>query len=412
MTSLLLSPPPVLQTLLLLTGSSYLLFSWGKAVGERQRRMLREKEEEERIRREEEERERLVNESTVLVNGDEAEAETEAEVGEGEEKEKEEQHVNGLPNGKGESNDMEKSTASPPPPPLTSFPHPSPGKRSRSSSPIPPSSSLEEAATETGTSKDESGALARPQAPLLHPTTHSLLLPRPPLPSHPSPSSTILEGEGEVGVGEEGGLGEGRRVDSRTERQYLTLSWWLVNRGWREVESRSKQTQIPPHSLSPPSSFPPPSLESSTLYLSGLSPADCVLTPSLSSLLSETRDFLDSPDFSLVSSLLIDKAFDTLLKSIEPVFRSPPAERHEGEEEEVRSWDAVGAKKGVRFQEVGGREMEMEKSVRLASLLPTVARQSREMVQSIPNEWVEALAEVREMKEWAAVVYSAFEEEE
>lgn len=64
--------------------------------------------------------------------------------------------------------------------------------------------------------------------------------------------------------------------------------------------------------------------------------------------------------------LLLDRLFAQLVEGLEGAFRAPAAQ--EGE-------------KGSRFEDVG------ERTARLAGLLPTVARQSRRVLDEVPNEY-------------------------
>jgi peroxin-3 len=128
------------------------------------------------------------------------------------------------------------------------------------------------------------------------------------------------------------------------------------------------------------------------------------VTPALRSLLGETSDALDSPDGALVRSLCLDRLFSLASEKLEPAFQSsatPDA-----------SANAVDGR-GVRFEDV------TEQTVKLASLLPLLARLTNPQAEGSVfgngvqgNEWTEALEEVRELREFSAVLYSSWDRDD
>lgn len=126
--------------------------------------------------------------------------------------------------------------------------------------------------------------------------------------------------------------------------------------------------------------------EQESLSESGLpqSVAASGISPQLRVLLNETQDFLDSPDFSIVLRSCLDKSFELLSSSLGHLFVNMPA---------VSSG---------RFEEVS------ERRVRLAAILPALARASHSILQDTPNEYADALASNRELQEFSAVVFSHF----
>lgn len=108
------------------------------------------------------------------------------------------------------------------------------------------------------------------------------------------------------------------------------------------------------------------------------------ISPQLRDLLNETQDFLDSPDFSIVLRSCLDKTFELLSSSLSHLFVNMPTV-------------ASG-----RFEEVS------EKKVRLAAILPALARAGHSILQDTPNEYADALASNRELQEFSAVVFSHF----
>jgi peroxin-3 len=127
--------------------------------------------------------------------------------------------------------------------------------------------------------------------------------------------------------------------------------------------------------------FPPPSSpeELETLSSGGIASSDLFISAPLRHLLNETSDFLESADGNKIRSLCLDRLISTFEASLENVFSrgvaSPAAslllERSE-----------VGGEM-MRFEDVG------ELRIRLASLLPKLARGSHLVMNGMPNEYVE-----------------------
>ena len=125
-------------------------------------------------------------------------------------------------------------------------------------------------------------------------------------------------------------------------------------------------------------------------------------SPPFDTLLEETRSLLQSPDFSAVLESCLDRATDTLFKSIKDTTFV----------QDGSSVDADGA----------------PLQLRLASLLPDLARWSHLAFNGLPNELVDVralhrslqpcphisyplqhLAEIREVEAFSAIIYSKFE---
>jgi peroxin-3 len=108
------------------------------------------------------------------------------------------------------------------------------------------------------------------------------------------------------------------------------------------------------------------------------------ISPQLRSLLNETQDFIDSPDFSIVLRSCLDQSFEVLSSSLAHLFVDMP--------------DVSAG----RFEEVPA------KKVRLAAILPALARASHSVLEDSPNEFADALGSNRELQEFSAVVFSHF----
>ncbi|KAI0252869.1 Peroxin-3 [Lactifluus subvellereus] len=214
---------------------------------------------------------------------------------------------------------------------------------------------------------------------------------------------------------EEGMWREG--VDAETERKFLTLSWWILNVGWKDVGERvrrgveevfegvslkNKISVIELHrligdvrrrveheitfegterrinflsTLLPPTS----SMLSHLLTCGGFPLAHSdAHEPAFMALLEETRDLLTSPDFALVLERSLDGATKLLSDGLsQNVFV--------GEESE------------------GG-----EVRLRTASVLPGLARWSSLALNGLPNELVDCLSDSHEVASFAAIIYSNY----
>lgn len=234
----------------------------------------------------------------------------------------------------------------------------------------------------------------------------------------------------EEAEGEEDVRWSGEDVDEDVERKYLTLSWWLLHIGWRDVAARvrpaveevlqgvslksklsmkdiqdlfdqirgqveftdeTKQRRTDIVSAIFPLS---PSAEQNVLIQGGISPHLATIDPPLRNLLNETKAFVASPDFELVWSLALDRVCNTALSGIEQeVFGESPIDA-------VTEGDASATIVEVE-----------EKTERLAGILPGLARWCHPALYSMPNELVEALGSMRELAGLAAIIYSSYDEQ-
>lgn len=221
--------------------------------------------------------------------------------------------------------------------------------------------------------------------------------------------------------------------DFETNRKYLTFSWWLLHKGWREVmlkvqtavkdvfgtlnlrdditmerfaeltldvrkrvegftEADRRDRKWLPYLL------PPRDQEEYVLKESGITtsaasqlpPSDTSVdeTP-LRRLLDETSDLIDSPPFTQVLTLLLDAGFSMLVdqKIAQQSFKVPLADP------DVDS---------SRIVEIGDI-----KPVKLPIVLATLTRQAHSIGNGVPNEYLQAMEQVRDLEAFAAVVYSS-----
>ncbi|KAL9610321.1 MAG: hypothetical protein Q9167_004952 [Letrouitia subvulpina] len=237
--------------------------------------------------------------------------------------------------------------------------------------------------------------------------------------------------------------------DFETNRKFLTFSWWLLHRGWRDimrqVEAAVKETFA---SLNPRDDVPlerfsgavlevrrevegatpeerrsrkwlpyllptqdqeelvlresamlaaPPlhvSASSAIPSLSENSPSDTQISPSspLRRLLDETSDLIDSPAFSQTLTLLLDTTFSHLTdqKLRSEAYKLPGiSNRSPNDVEENTDLHPAGA------------------SAKLANILAVMTRQAHAIGNGVPNEYAQAMDGVSELEAFAAVVYGS-----
>ncbi|KAI0061109.1 hypothetical protein BV25DRAFT_1917083 [Artomyces pyxidatus] len=209
-------------------------------------------------------------------------------------------------------------------------------------------------------------------------------------------------------------------VDEETERKYLTLSWWILNVGWKDVGERVRRAveevfegvslkgklgPIELHrlisdvrrrvehevtfegierrinfvsTLLPPTS----SALAHLLTRGGFPPSHSdVHEPAFTTLLEETRDLLASSDFMVVLERSLDRATEVLFDGLSnDVFGGPGGE----EGDDVR--------------------------LRFASVLPGLARWSSLTLNGLPNVLVDSMADLHEVAAFAAIIYSNYED--
>jgi peroxin-3 len=223
--------------------------------------------------------------------------------------------------------------------------------------------------------------------------------------------------------------------DFETNRRYLTFSWWLLHRGWREVmlkvHGAVKEVFGP---LSPRDDItlerfaeltlevrkrvegvteadrqasrwlqyllPARDLEDFVLKESGMTsgitppvpqPSSLSAVTPLRRLLDETSDLVDSPPFTLVLTLLLDAGFSLLVdeKISQQSFKVPPA-------------SDIADLNAPRVQEIVDA-----RPVKLPIVLATLTRQAHKIGNGVPNEYLQAMEKVRDLEAFAAVVYSS-----
>ncbi|KAK3826486.1 MAG: Peroxin-3 [Linnemannia elongata] len=225
------------------------------------------------------------------------------------------------------------------------------------------------------------------------------------------------------------------QLDFQTEKKYLTFSYWLLHEGWRrwsekvrdvvedviggislkktftssdfsdllgEIRSRLEYTEdmegerIPVNMreyMLPDEA----SDEREVLRAGGVDEFDLVVDPVLRNLLDETRDFIDSPDFTTVLKSTLTTTFSRFNLALQPTFNpfllSPPQSGSSAVIAEIED------------------DEDIDRAVPLVTLLPLIARQVHLIINGVPNEYVESLAMVKELQAFSAIVYSSFSDQ-
>lgn len=225
------------------------------------------------------------------------------------------------------------------------------------------------------------------------------------------------------------------QLDFQTEKKYLTFSYWLLHEGWRrwsekvrdvvedvvggislkkaftskdfsdllgEIRSRLEYTEDMEGERVPVNmrEYMLPdeaSDEREVLRAGGVDEFDLVVDPVLRNLLDETRDFIDSADFTTVLSSTLATTFARFNLALQPTFNpfllSPPQSGNNAVIAEIED------------------DEDIDRAVPLVSLLPLVSRQVHLIINGVPNEYVESLAMVKELQAFSAIVYSSFSEQ-
>jgi peroxin-3 len=212
-------------------------------------------------------------------------------------------------------------------------------------------------------------------------------------------------------------------ISDELEGKFLSLSWWILHVGWKDVGERvrrgveevfdgvslkSKLGAIDLHRLVNDvrrrveyevtfegterridflSTLLPPTPETMTHVLTqaGIPSHVATLhTPVFTSLLDETRTTIISADFQRVLEVCLDRATEMLFDGLH---------------------SNVFVDDGKRVDDNGS-----ELRLRLAGLLPGLARWSHLALNGLPNELVDGLMDVREATGLSAIVFSKFED--
>jgi peroxin-3 len=246
--------------------------------------------------------------------------------------------------------------------------------------------------------------------------------------------------------------------DFETNRKYLAFSWWLLNRGWRELSVRVEDAvrqvfgTLSPRDLLSFQRFAELTLEvrkiveggtpkerrenqawlrcllpdrahedeviresgileeGSTIDLGAGTGAD--LPVSLRRLLDETSDLIESPAFRHVLTLLLDTGFSELVDRhvATSAFELPPqgdlGNAGGAPDDFLVGGAPLGTSLGAEAEEERAA-LRRTKVVQLPRILSVLTRQAHLIGNGMPNEYLREIERVRDLEAFAAVVYSS-----
>ncbi|PGH10131.1 hypothetical protein AJ80_07582 [Polytolypa hystricis UAMH7299] len=233
--------------------------------------------------------------------------------------------------------------------------------------------------------------------------------------------------------------------DFETNRRYLTFSWWLLHRGWKDLMDKVKEgvdevfgplnprEDITQQRLSEltlevrkrvegatdedrkstkwlPYLLPPKEQEDFVLKESGVLSASETSVKSSSTLrhlLDETSDLIDSPTFSHILTLLNNEAFSTLIdnKCAAEAFKLPAPSGSTTQTPSQPPQQSFSSTATI----IPASDPSPPKA-KLATVLAVVSRQAHNIGNGAgpQNEYLAAMEQgVRELEAFAAVVYSS-----
>ncbi|KAF1801920.1 Peroxin-3 [Mucor lusitanicus] len=225
-------------------------------------------------------------------------------------------------------------------------------------------------------------------------------------------------------------------LDPQVERMFLSASWWLLHRGWKQCAERVQKaveqvvSGIPLKSTLDYSEAEellqnlrraiefdeqgnpinyrtwmlPDNDQEELEFIRGAgfdedqdiySNHSNSSTITLKKLLDETRDFIDSPDFNQVLGSCLDEVFAIFDHHAFVTALLPANEPMTSSIREVTAAEALTLEQGKR--------------VSLANLLPTIGRQSHLVIAG--NEYLNAFAYIKELQAFSALIYTQYGDE-
>ncbi|CAO3687847.1 unnamed protein product [Rhizopus microsporus] len=243
--------------------------------------------------------------------------------------------------------------------------------------------------------------------------------------------SVLNKSEPTIRLQQEGQQADAGYLNPQTEHMFLSASWWLIHRGWKQCAKRVEEAvdeivsgislkqsfnyrdadelvqklrkRIEYDQNDEPISYRtwmlPETEEEELEYLTQTGFGDSVhqqetSTITLRKLLDETKDYIDSSDFHQVLNSCLNEVFaifdhhafvKSLLPDLEPTV---PSIQEVSQEQEAQS---------------------QEKSLTLAKLLPIISRQAHLVIAG--NEYLNAFAYIKELQAFSAVIYTQYDSE-
>ncbi|KAJ2008740.1 peroxin [Coemansia thaxteri] len=245
--------------------------------------------------------------------------------------------------------------------------------------------------------------------------------------SDPSASQISLEGRYES------------RLSMADEQNFLMLSWWFLNRGWRQlmvqiadatnhcigqlplkerVSHRELAALFARIHLRLRENGLVQSLTAILLPLGDANVGDYlasshlsaeqVFTPAFVRLLDQMRDVIESTDFIYVFNSCIDRLTTQLLETLQESFPEPVPQAPVPRNPLPPTVDGEAAPDldGV-VREFEAFSVSSEGRVVVAQLLPRIAREGHQILNGVPNHYLENVSASREVQALSAAVYTA-----
>ncbi|KAJ2850222.1 peroxin [Coemansia brasiliensis] len=222
------------------------------------------------------------------------------------------------------------------------------------------------------------------------------------------------------------------------EQNFLMLSWWFLNRGWRRLMTQmlnatnqcvgqlSLKERLTHRELTSlfndihvrlrengliqmlPEMLLPLGDENTAEYLaSNRLAASQVFTPVFSQLLDQLRDIIESNDFLYVFNSCTDRLTMQLLDVLRESFpESVPAPAPARPLPPTVEGEAAPCLDDVvkEFEEFA---ITAESRVAVVQLLPRIAREGHQILNGVPNQYLENVSASREVQALSAAVYTA-----
>jgi peroxin-3 len=220
-----------------------------------------------------------------------------------------------------------------------------------------------------------------------------------------------------------------KTVSEETERQYLTLSWYLLNVGWKDCVARvrqaaEKQLKSVPLTLAMTHDtlmelvsnirkevefehglefkfdiFLLPKEGSESLIFSQAGIKETTVDPPLLQLINETRDVVESLDFGRVLRSGMDE--------LETVFR---------DEMQSMFFEKAKPQKAISFEAGDGDPIEItSKSIPIAGILPVMAKVAHQITSRTPNPYLQVFLINKsncnhlKLKTFGSIIYGGWE---
>ncbi|KAK9451706.1 Peroxin-3 [Limtongia smithiae] len=235
-------------------------------------------------------------------------------------------------------------------------------------------------------------------------------------------------------------------IDHEVNRRFLTFSWWLLNRGCLSiVDSVKRATESVFSSLTPRTeltveelqnclnavrttvdaelqNFLPillPTTPDDEAFVLSNNPSsqhefestpsrELAIAPRLEALLDEARDLIESPNAHSVTTTLLNESFAMLVQALQLHYYFNLYDSVPTPSPLQSSTTAAEQNSSERFIELDDRAGT---TVKLASLLAGIARQSREMTlgDDSANQYLLGMNNLPEVSVFSAVVYSNYD---